>query len=147
MSKQGKKIIDPYEKFGWRQNYENWLLETNLEIIAICWNVIKKHIKDWKNLDLSREDLQLVKSIKKTSTMIVETLAPENRRQIPLGKRFKILKRNNFTCQYCWRSAPDVILHVDHIIPFSKWWKTEDSNLQTACIECNLWKSNKLLNA
>lgn len=34
--------------------------------------------------------------------------------------RFRILERDNFTCQYCGNKAPDVILHVDHKIPFSK---------------------------
>lgn len=141
-TEETKAMIDPYEKYGWRVNYENNILSTNLEIVSICWDIIKKHIKDWAKLDLSKEDLELVKSIKKTSTYIVEEIAPENKRQIPLWKRFKILKRDNFTCQYCWRKAPDIILHIDHIVPFSKWWKTEDTNLQTACIECNLWKSN-----
>ncbi|MDR2617300.1 MAG: HNH endonuclease [Treponema sp.] len=31
-----------------------------------------------------------------------------------------MFKRDKFTCQYCGRSAPDVILNVDHIIPVSQ---------------------------
>ncbi len=40
----------------------------------------------------------------------------------PVGpkQRFDILRRDKFTCQYCGRSAPDVELHVDHIIPRAK---------------------------
>ena len=35
----------------------------------------------------------------------------------PIGKkmRFEVFKRDKFTCQYCGRKAPDVILEVDHI--------------------------------
>src|SRR5690606_8515789 len=57
--------------------------------------------------------------------------------------RFKILQRDNFTCKYCGRSANDgVVLHVDHIQPVSKGGTDEESNLITACQECNLGKSD-----
>lgn len=59
-----------------------------------------------------------------------------------LRLRFRILLRDNFTCQYCGRKAPDVILNVDHIKPISKGGKTIEVNLKTACLECNSGKSN-----
>jgi 5-methylcytosine-specific restriction endonuclease McrA len=31
--------------------------------------------------------------------------------------RFSILRRDSFRCYYCGESAPDVVLHVDHVIP------------------------------
>ena len=34
--------------------------------------------------------------------------------------RFKVLNRDNFTCQYCGRKPPKVKLHIDHINPKSK---------------------------
>ena len=34
--------------------------------------------------------------------------------------RFEVFKRDSFTCQYCGKSAPDVILQIDHIVPVSK---------------------------
>lgn len=67
-------------------------------------------------------------------------------RQLPTGLRFEILKRDNFTCRYCGRSAPHVELHVDHIIPWSEVKKHELPNLITACKDCNLGKSNKKIN-
>ena len=30
--------------------------------------------------------------------------------------RFEVFKRDKFTCQYCGRMSPDVILEVDHIL-------------------------------
>lgn len=59
--------------------------------------------------------------------------------------RFEIFKRDNFLCQYCGRNPPQVILHVDHILPVSKGGKDEKINLITSCIDCNLGKSNVLL--
>ena len=37
----------------------------------------------------------------------------------PISKklRFEVFKRDSFTCQYCGKSAPDVVLHIDHIKP------------------------------
>lgn len=56
--------------------------------------------------------------------------------------RFKVLQRDNFTCQYCGRSAPKVELHVDHKIPISKGGLNDLTNLVTACAECNSGKSD-----
>lgn len=71
----------------------------------------------------------------------------ETGRSIPSRLRFNVLKRDNFTCQYCGRKAPDVELHIDHIIPWSKVKEHKIENLQVACSDCNLGKSDKLLNA
>ena len=59
--------------------------------------------------------------------------------------RFEVFKRDQFTCQYCGKKAPDVILHVDHIQPVSKGGTNDLLNLITSCQDCNLGKSNNLL--
>lgn len=59
--------------------------------------------------------------------------------------RFEVFKRDKFTCQYCGRSAPDVVLHADHIMPVSKGGDDDITNLVTSCQDCNLGKSNRLL--
>jgi len=64
------------------------------------------------------------------------------RKEISSGLRFKVLSRDSFTCQYCGRSAPEVVLHVDHVIPVSKGGTNDIRNLVTACEACNLGKSN-----
>ena len=57
-------------------------------------------------------------------------------------RRFNILKRDKFRCQYCGRSAPNVELQVDHIEPVSRGGENENWNLITACRACNIGKSN-----
>lgn len=59
--------------------------------------------------------------------------------------RFEVFKRDKFTCQYCGRMAPDVVLEVDHINPVSKGGKNDLLNLITSCQDCNRGKSNILL--
>lgn len=68
------------------------------------------------------------------------------RRSISKRLRFEVFKRDSFKCQYCGASAPDVLLHVDHINPIANGGEqTEITNLITACEGCNLGKSDKQL--
>lgn len=71
----------------------------------------------------------------------------QQKRYISPRRRMDILRRDNFRCGYCGRTAEDhkVTLHVDHQQPLSKGGSNEDVNLWTLCDECNLAKSNKLL--
>ena len=84
-----------------------------------------------------------------------ELIAPENEnttdnkkktgRDPSLRLRFKVMQRDNFTCQHCGASPakdPSVELHLDHIVPWSKGGETTYENLQTLCSKCNLGKSN-----
>lgn len=67
------------------------------------------------------------------------------RKSLSKKTRFMVLQRDDFTCQYCGRSAPTVKLEVDHIIPVSRGGKNSTDNLVTACFECNSGKSNRLI--
>lgn len=55
-------------------------------------------------------------------------------------ERFAIFERDNFTCQYCGRSAPSVVIELDHIIPICRNGKDAVSNYTTACYDCNRGK-------
>ena len=67
------------------------------------------------------------------------------RQKLTASLRYDILKRDNFKCKLCGRSARDgVELEVDHIIPISKGGKTIESNLRVLCKDCNRGKSDKL---
>lgn len=62
------------------------------------------------------------------------------RKAISKKVRFEVFKRDSFTCQYCGKAAPDVILHVDHIDPVSKGGDNGILNLITSCEDCNCGK-------
>lgn len=59
--------------------------------------------------------------------------------------RFEVFKRDKFTCQYCGRAAPEVVLEVDHIQPNSKGGDDDMLNLVTSCFDCNRGKRDRLL--
>lgn len=65
----------------------------------------------------------------------------------PISKklRFEIFKRDSFKCQYCGKSAPDVVLEIDHIIPVAHGGTNDIENLVTACRECNSGKGAREL--
>ena len=61
-------------------------------------------------------------------------------RTVSLTLRFHVLRRDRFRCSYCGRMPPDVILHVDHVVPFSAGGSTTLDNLRASCGDCNLGK-------
>ena len=71
----------------------------------------------------------------------------ENKRKTISKKiRFEVFKRDSFTCQYCGRSAPEVILEIDHINPVINGGNNNIMNLITSCFDCNRGKGKRKLN-
>jgi hypothetical protein len=78
-------------------------------------------------------------------------LTSEQKRQTSrnptLRMRFRVLQRDGFKCRACGSSpalTPGVLLHVDHIQPWSAGGDTMDENLQTLCKPCNQGKGDLL---
>ena len=67
------------------------------------------------------------------------------RKGIGKGLRFDVFKRDGFTCQYCGRQPPEVVLQVDHIVPVADGGGNDEMNLLTSCRACNLGKGKKRL--
>lgn len=76
---------------------------------------------------------------------MAETKKDVKRKPLSKKLRFEVFKRDLFTCQYCGRKAPDVVLHVDHINPVKRGGKNDIMNLVTSCMDCNLGKGAKTL--
>lgn len=73
-----------------------------------------------------------------------QTPVRPTREPIPAQLRFRVLSRDHFRCQYCGRSqAEGAVLHLDHVVPFSKGGPTTEGNLITACVDCNLGKTDR----
>jgi hypothetical protein len=71
----------------------------------------------------------------------------KQKRAVSLRKRIIVLARDNYKCVKCGASPgkdKNVLLHVDHIIPFSRGGSCNVQNLQTLCESCNLGKGNRL---
>lgn len=65
---------------------------------------------------------------------------------ISVRTRFEVFKRDEFTCGYCGRKSPQVVLEVDHIVPVAGGGSDDLINLKTSCWDCNRGKSDKPLN-
>lgn len=72
--------------------------------------------------------------------------SPKEGRDVPLGLRFRVLHRDRFKCVLCGdhpaRNA-GCVLHVDHLIPWSRGGRTRDENLRTLCATCNVGRGNR----
>jgi hypothetical protein len=64
---------------------------------------------------------------------------------VSVRSRFEVFKRDRFTCRYCGKHPPDVLLEVDHVIPRAAGGTDELDNLVAACWDCNRGKSDRLL--
>jgi hypothetical protein len=69
------------------------------------------------------------------------------RKPLGLRRRFAVFKRDHFTCGYCGRTPPAVVLEVDHIKPVSDGGTDEDHNLITSCFDCNRGRADGTLDA
>lgn len=78
---------------------------------------------------------------------VAEISLPESdRREIRLGLRYSVLKRDRFRCLICGRSPAThlgLVLHIDHIVPVAGGGKTTLENLRSLCQGCNLDKGAK----
>ena len=69
--------------------------------------------------------------------------------RVPVSKgvRFAVFHRDNFTCRYCGRQPPAVILECDHVIPVARGGSNDEDNLATACFDCNRGKGVTMLSS
>jgi len=59
--------------------------------------------------------------------------------------RFEVFKRDKFTCQYCGKGAPEVVLHADHVTAVANGGGNDILNLVTSCSTCNSGKGARPL--
>lgn len=64
------------------------------------------------------------------------------REPIPYEEHLKLLWQVPWECVRCSRRPPEVVLHVDHIVPASRGGSSTRQNLQFLCADHNLRKSS-----
>jgi len=104
-----------------------------------CINKAEKQYKGVTNKKISKKEVD--DYMKKQ--LIIESMNNKKcNKRVPLSpkKRFIILKRDKFKCQYCGISAEESRLEIDHKKPISKGGTNDEDNLITACFECNRGK-------
>lgn len=116
------------------------------------YTTIKERFLGWTNacnearLLLNEDNETIVSKKLVVGNKINKNIINDNeKRNIPLKLRLRVLKRDNYKCTLCGRSPSNeygVELHIDHIEPFSKGGKTSFENLRTLCRECNIGRGN-----
>lgn len=87
-------------------------------------NIVKYINKDWNFIEMFHKRAGLIISSKVKRKNIQKA-------------RWKVFKRDNFTCQLC---GSQELLELDHIIPISKGGEDKEENYQTLCKLCNVKK-------
>lgn len=129
-----KKPLSKYVAGAYEHRFGTWrkALEQFIEYIN----------KEEDQIPLEIEESIIIDSSSEYQNSLTQHKTKKN---ISSRLRFTIMKRDNFKCKSCGRSPatdPTVILHIDHIIPYSKGGETVSENLQTLCSICNIGKSN-----
>ena len=113
---------------------------------VISGDTYKRRFRSWtKALEhfVATANLQ-----EKPAPVPIEIATSDRRRREPsLRLRFRVLKRDSFSCRACGASPafrPGLLLHVDHIKAWSQGGDTVEENLQTLCEPYNLGKSNAI---
>jgi hypothetical protein len=70
----------------------------------------------------------------------LEKAKGRKRHYLSSKKKENIFLRDDFTCQICGRHLSFETAQVDHKIPLIRDGDLSESNLQTLCVECNVYK-------
>lgn len=119
--KSWRKALEAFVSKMNQENIESKSEDVSKSVVAVAKDEIRKEIRN-------------------------HSVLSEDRHEIKLGLRYRILSRDKFKCVRCGTSPatdPACKLHIDHIIPFSKKGKSTLDNLQTLCENCNLGKGDR----
>lgn len=92
-----------------------------------------------KSIDSS----QLIDGRRFYSGEVWKSIERVERAKVSKELRQEIFERDGYTCVNCGSTEKES-LEIDHIMPISKGGKTEPSNLQTLCRNCNIRKGNDI---
>ncbi|MBN1536038.1 MAG: HNH endonuclease [Anaerolineales bacterium] len=122
------------------------VLNANFEPINVCTTrrAIGLILNGKANLVMNgRGEIKTVSSsFPRPSIIRLEKMIKRPRLRVRLTKR-EILRRDNFTCQYCGQRVTN--LTIDHVIPRHLGGEHSWDNLVTACPACNHRKGSHTL--
>jgi len=105
---------------------------------------------EWVNSDSNTASGQLPEGVEAGSperaTTFRATREPARKRAPRIANlrlKFRVMRRDHFTCRACGRSpclVPGLVLNVDHVVPWEAGGETVEENLQTLCEACNQGK-------
>ena len=139
------KIQKKYDKL--MKEKQQSIIKNVSNINSDLLNKIKKYKKEDETVIEFIENA-ILKSLPKEVLTQEELKEINRRRNIKDTTRYSVLERAGFKCQCCGIKPlknNDVILHIDHIIPYSLGGSDDIDNLQVLCNKCNISKRNKFI--
>lgn len=101
--------------------------------------------KDWSELKLKEGEpgIKTAKQDFRIPTVILLSRYEKLPQQKANFSRRALMRRDNFTCQYCNKKPGTTELTLDHVQPKSRGGKTTWDNIVCACVDCNAKKANR----
>ncbi len=128
-----------------RNGYHTVIHLSNEEWVDdLIYPAVKSYGSSWVYLDTEFKRCSWLSSFEGEK----EETKSNRRPALPPRMRFMVLRRDNYTCQYCGKKAPNVELsvglpaelHVDHVKPWSEVREHKMDNLKASCRICNWGK-------
>jgi hypothetical protein len=113
---------------------------------VISWGAYRRRFRSWSDALVQFVEFANAQDIRPPNSNEA-VKGHQTARDPSLRLRFRVMKRDHFSCRACGASPAlksGLLLHVDHIEPWSRGGETVEENLQTLCEACNLGKSNVL---
>jgi len=130
------KPLSKYSKDAYPRRFGSW--RKALEAFVA-------YVNENDDSTLVEEEKTQSPQVNEENNSTAEIIKNKTTRNINWRLRFIVMKRDNFKCKKCGRSPSTdqtVILHIDHMKPYSKGGETVIENLETLCSVCNLGKSD-----
>lgn len=126
------QLKSEYEKSGnlWRIFYKNF----HMFITAFDLELTRIILEDIGNCKNGGDFIHIDEENNKVD---IELTEPEKE---------QIKKRDNYTCQCCFKSGKGTKLEIDHIVPVFQGGNADVENSQTLCRECNFQKGKNAIN-
>ena len=132
-----------------RKIYNSLILQatTNFQIcVRIILTNINGELKNAKKFVFPAEQIpEIIEQMKQDNGRyndeIWQSICRVERAKVSNKMRFAIYNRDGNRCRKCGSTRN---LEIDHIFPISRGGKSEYSNLQTLCHQCNTQKSNTI---
>jgi 5-methylcytosine-specific restriction endonuclease McrA len=100
---------------------------------------------DWSKLKAGADD-EVIRTAN-LSVRIPEVILLSKYEKLPRPKlhfsRRTLYKRDNYTCQYCYKRFGSEELTIDHVLPRAQGGVTSWENCSLACVNCNAKKANR----
>lgn len=137
-----EELYENLEKIWIKLGRQPFYSEIKKPASKYCVDVYCRRFGGWMKaceafIRFKKKDPKFAKLVKVKSKVKTRTISER--------MRLKIFKRDGYKCVVCGKSPatnPGTILHVDHVIPYSKGGDSSFENLRTLCQKCNLGKGN-----